>query len=63
MNRKIFAYTETNGKAYPGYVSLNERKGKYYLTVRGSGMQCGQELEIPLEKVHELEYAIFEKVA
>lgn len=55
----IFAYTETNGKSYPGYISLNERDGKYFLTVRGSGMQCGQEIEVSRDQLLKLEASIF----
>lgn len=58
----IFAYTETNGKSYPGYISLNERDGKYFLTVRGTGMQCGQEIEVPPEELLKLEAGIFKWV-
>ena len=63
MNNNIYAYTEVNGKSYPGYISLNERDGKFYLTVRGAGMQCGQEIEVSNKELHKLEYSIFSMVA
>lgn len=63
MNNNIYAYTETNGKSYPGYISLNERDGKFFLTVRGTGMQCGQEIEVSNKELRKLESAIFCMVA
>lgn len=62
MNNNIYAYTETDGKSYPGYVSLNERDGKFYLTVRGSQMHFGQEIEVSAKELRKLEGAIFQHV-
>jgi hypothetical protein len=63
VNKNIFAYTEFEYKTYPAYVSLNERDGKFFLTVRSREGMNSSEIEIPREELHKLEYSIFEKVA
>lgn len=49
----IFAHTEST-YPLPGYVSLNKRNGKYYLSVRAQGQQYAQELELPFMEVLKL---------
>lgn len=62
MNKNIFAYTELVYKQYPGYISLNEREGKFYLTVRSQGSTYGQEIEVSAKELRKLEDAIFTHV-
>ena len=61
--RNIFAYTETKYNRYPAFVSLNERSGRYFLTVRTRDDSFCSEIEIPAKELHKLESAIFEIVA
>lgn len=54
MNNNIYAYTEFIYKSYPAYLSLNERDGKYYMTVRSRESMYCQEIEIPFMEMLKL---------
>ncbi len=47
MNDSIYAYTEYHYLNYPGYISINKREGKYYISLRSTEGVCSQILEIP----------------
>lgn len=58
--QNVYAYTEPTPEfGYPGYVSVNERdNGQCGITVRASGSQIGQEIEVEPEFAVEMARAI-----
>lgn len=64
MHRNVFAYT-ASGAGFPDYVSLNEKSGKYMLTVRGPGNQAAipstpltLEIEVPASALKEIHHSL-----
>lgn len=57
-NANVFAYTEFKYESYPGYVSLNKRDGKYFLTVRSKEGSMSSEVEMSHSELVKMALAI-----
>lgn len=56
----IFAYTETEYKDYPGFVSINRKGGKIVVSVRSAenGGAKMAECELPADAAKELTFVL-----